>query len=177
MYTKPHIMKKNLLATVIFVIHHGQILLATKMKKVGAGLLNGYGGKEKSSDISLRHTACRELFEESGEGILVEPENLVPRCLIDFYFFDNHTDEPNWSVAFYLAFNFSGTASTTVEMADPTWHPLDTIPYDQMLPADQEFVPKILDTENHGTFRGLVRFSQDGKSVLSSEYHFAPLEI
>jgi len=46
MHPNPSIIKKKSLATVVFIINHDQILLATKMKKFGAGLLNDYGGKK-----------------------------------------------------------------------------------------------------------------------------------
>lgn len=164
-------------ATVVFVITQNNILLATKMKKVGAGKWNGYGGKPEPQDNSLRDTACRELFEESGKGIIVQPENLVPRCIINFYSFDNHSEKPDWTVAFYLAFDFTGIASSTEEMSSPTWFSLDQVPYENMLPADQEFIPKILDIQGMGTFYGTVRFSKDMQSIVVSEYNLAPLEI
>ena len=118
-------------ATVILIMKEGKVLLARKVKKIGAGMWNGYGGKSEPSDQSLRHTACRELYEESGMGIIVEPEDLV-------------------------------------EVAN----------YDEMLPADRDFMPVIIsnirqvNTDHLETpiTNGRVLFSPDMKSVVKSEY-------
>lgn len=154
-------------ATVVFLIRAGKILLGRKMKKVGAGKRNGYGGRAEPSDISIRHTACRELFEESGEGVVVEPENLVCESLVDFYFFDNHTTEPNWSVMFYIAEKFSGEATGTDEMSDPRWFPLDKIPFDEMLPADKIILEKLLAGK---PFTGRVRFNEKMTELIEAKF-------
>lgn len=162
-------------ATLVFPIKNNEILLAKKMKKIGAGKWNGFGGKPEPLDTSIRHTACRELFEESGYGIVTTPENLIPKAVIDFFFFDNFSDEPNWSVAIYVVFDFSGTATGTEEMQNPTWFNLDSIPYNEMLPADRDFLPRVISSET--TFTGKVRFNTEMNQVIESEYKEAPLEI
>jgi len=81
------------------------------MKKVGSGKWNGYGGKSEPTDKSIFHTACRELFEETGNGIVALPEDLIPKCEVDFFFYDNNTDVADWSVVFFLVKKFSGSAS------------------------------------------------------------------
>ncbi len=154
-------------ATVVFVIQNNKILLARKMKKIGAGKLNGYGGKPEPEDISIRHTACRELFEESGKGILVTPDNLSGESTVDFYFHDNKTTEPNWSVVFYLAHTFTGTATSTEEMSDPHWFNLNKIPYDEMLPADRIILEKLLSGKH---FNGFVRFNEEKTDLLESRF-------
>jgi len=161
-------------ATLIFPIKNNQILLAKKMKKVGAGKWNGFGGKPKLEDFSIRHTACRELFEESGFGIQTTPEKLIARAVINFYFFNNETDEPNWSVAIYLVKDFTGEAKDTEEMQTPTWFSIESIPYHEMLPADKDFLPKLFGEK---TFIGKVRFNQDMTKVIESDYSEMPLEI
>jgi 8-oxo-dGTP diphosphatase len=161
-------------ATLVFPIKNNRILLARKMKKVGAGKWNGFGGKPEQQDVTIRDTACRELFEETGEGIKTIPENLIPKAIIDFFFFDNISDEANFSVAIYLIEKFEGEAYGTPEMQTPTWFPVSLIPYDEMLPADKDFVPKLFGTE---TFYGRVRFSEDMSQVLESDYKVMPLEI
>ena len=171
-------------ATVILIMKEGKVLLARKVKKIGTGMWNGYGGKSEPSDESLRHTACRELYEESGMGIIVEPEDLTEVANIDFYYGENSIDrykaqnDANFSVTFYIAYKWSGEASSTDEMTDPTWFALDDIPYDEMLPADRDFMPVIIsnirqvNTDNLETpiTNGRVLFSLDMKSVVKSEY-------
>ncbi len=154
-------------ATVVFLLREGKILLARKMKKIGAGKRNGYGGRSEPTDQSIRHTACRELFEESGEGVVVMPENLICESLVDFYFFDNYTDEPNWSVMFYLAEKFNSEAKSTDEMSDPQWFDIGAIPYEEMLPADKTILEKLL----AGTpFTGYVRFNEKMTALVEAKF-------
>lgn len=153
-------------ATVVFPITENKVLLARKMKKVGAGKWNGFGGKPEGNE-TIRETACRELFEESGRGLVCKPEDLMAHAVVDFFFFDNHTGEPNWSVVFYTARIFEGTASGTSEMQSPTWFAYDAIPYDDMLPADKDFIPKIIRRE---IFKGRIRFNANMTGVSESDY-------
>jgi 8-oxo-dGTP pyrophosphatase MutT (NUDIX family) len=155
-------------ATVVFPMQQNKVLLGRKMLKVGAGKWNGYGGKPEPEDATIRHTACRELFEETGKGIMCQPEDLSVWAKIDFFLFDNQTSDPNFSVIFYTAEHFSGTAVQTAEMESPTWFAIDSIPYNEMLPADRDFIPKIFAGE---VFVGTVRFNADMSEVLTSSYH------
>lgn len=143
------------------------ITLAIKKKKIGAGKWNGYGGKPEPEDKMIRDTALRELFDESGKGIKADPEDLIPCALVDFYFFENKTDTPNWSVVVYLLERSSGEASETDEMGEPHSFAFDAIPYDNMMPGDREFLPKILRKE---TFHGVIRFNEDQTAVESSKF-------
>ncbi len=155
-------------ATLVFPIKNNQIILGTKLKKVGAGKRNGFGGKPEPKDLgNIRATAVRELWEESGKGLICNESDLQPKALIDFYFFDNTSNEPNWSVMIYTTEVFTGIASKTDEMDDPQPFDFDNIPYDHMLPADRDFLPKILAGE---TFRATVRFNADMSGVINIDY-------
>lgn len=154
-------------ATLVFPVRNNFITLAIKKKKIGAGKWNGYGGKPEPEDKTIRDTALRELFDESGKGLTADPEDLIPCALVDFYFFENETDTPNWSVVVYLLQHFSGAASGTDEMGEPRLFPIDAIPYENMMPGDREFLPKILRGE---TFHGIIRFNEDQTAVKSSKF-------
>ena len=172
-------------ATVVFLIQDNKILLARKVKKIGAGLWNGYGGKPEPKDISIKHTACRELYEESGMGIITEPDHLIEIANIDFYYGENSDNryeaqnDANFSVAFYIVYIWKGEAISTEEMIDPTWFALDDIPYNEMLPADKDFMPVIISNIKQANMKhtgipitnGRVIFNTDMKSVLKSEYN------
>ena len=153
-------------ATLVFPIENDRTLLALKKKKVGAGKWNGYGGKQEPGE-TIRAAAVRELFEESG-GIRTTEEDLRLRGRMDFYFFDNKTAEPNWSVVIYTTSTFSGEAIDTPEAGKPTWFFYDQIPYDNMLPADRDFLPKALSDEK--PFLGKVVFTEGMAEVASIEY-------
>ncbi len=153
-------------ATVVLIIKNSKILLALKGRKIGKGKWNGYGGKQKEIDATIRDTAVRELFEESGKGISVRKEDLIPCALIDFFLFKNDSTIADFSVVFYTAETFTGTAVTTAEMRKPTWFPVNELP-NNMRPADHTFFSKIIAGE---TFKGTVRFTKNGKSVLTESY-------
>ena len=101
-------------ATVVFLLKDGKVLLAVKKKKVGAGRLNGFGGKPEGTE-TLRACAVRELFEESGEGFVVEEQDLLPRARIKFFNQENNPDIPNMEVAFYVVSKWGGEAKETEE--------------------------------------------------------------
>lgn len=159
-----------MIATVVFLIKDNKILLAKKTKKIGVGLWNGYGGK-KEDEESLLHCAKRELCEETG-GVTVEEKDLEHAASINFYKFDNDTKQSDFAVEFFLCKIFEREAIETDEMAQPTWFDLaDTETmikvYEEMLPADKIFIPKILNGEK---FTGEVHFSEDMKSLVSYEF-------
>jgi len=151
-------------ATLTFPIKENKVLLSIKVKKIGAGFWNGYGGKIENE--SPNEAGARELFEESG-GIICEPNKLIPCAVIDFFFHSNETKESNWKVIVYLADDFSGEAVSTPEMINPEWFHFDSVPYDKMLPADHLFLPKILVGEK---FTGWIRFTEDMKKVHSYDF-------
>ena len=59
-------------------------------------------------------------------------------------------------------------------MVGATWFPIDSIPYDDMLPADEDFIPKIFEED---TFKGKVRFNEDLTAVVESEYTNTKIDI
>jgi 8-oxo-dGTP pyrophosphatase MutT (NUDIX family) len=154
-------------ATLVFPVSDWKMLLARKLKKIWAWLWNGFGGKIEPQDASIRHAACRELYEETGCGIIAHPDDLDHRAEIDFYSFDTTASTPDFSVSVYLVKRFSWMAQSTLEMAEPTWFPYDQLPFSDMLPADRLFIPKLLESE---TFRATVRFNQAMSWVLEYEF-------
>lgn len=157
--------------TLLFLEQGSKVLLARKGRKVGAGKLNGYGGKPDPGE-SLPEAACRETKQETGNGIICKPEDLELRACIDFYYAENDTDIPDHRVYMYVTSVFTGTAHETEEMKDPQWYERDSIPYSDMLPADRLFVPKILAGE---TFTGTVSFLPNFSGV--KEAIFTPMDV
>jgi len=130
------------LATLVFLVRDGRVILAAKKDKVGKGRLNGYGGKVEG-DESLRECLVRELANES-KGVIVREDDLLPRARIKFFNQENNPDIPDMDVMMYVAERFTGKAEESVEMGKAEEYPFDAIPFDQMLPADHLFVPNIL---------------------------------
>jgi ADP-ribose pyrophosphatase YjhB (NUDIX family) len=147
---------KNIeVATVTYLLRGNKICLARKKQEIhtagglsldnSAQTWNGYGGKVEKSDKSIRHTAVRELFDESGVKALTQ--NLIPTGKISFFWLGNDSDTPNMIVYFFLLYVFEGEPKETNEMGAPIFFTQDIIPYHEMMSADKVFLPKMLSGE------------------------------
>lgn len=154
-------------ATLTLPIVNNQILLAIKKKKVGAGKWNGFGGKPEPSDMDIYHTAQRELFEETGCGISCHKNDLYPVGIVSFFFHKNETITPDWEVVIFFVKKFTGIATSTSEMENPMWFDFKKIPYENMMPADREFFPFVIN-EKH--FTGIVRFDENQSAIVHSHF-------
>lgn len=159
------------LETVVFILKEDHlrkmVCLYLKMKKIGSGKRNGCGGKfDPLRDRDIFDTAIRELEEESS--VVCTRENLTLCAVIEFFDFGNSTDTPDHKVAFFTISNYKGEPKEVEpdKMQDPQWYDCTNLPKD-MLPADKEFVPKILAGE---TFIGKVYFKENFAGVEKSEY-------
>lgn len=167
---------KDINATLVYPIDGTTILLSQKLKKIGAGLINGFGGKPKADDENnLRRTACRELYEETGEGLLVDESNLTPRAVIRIFFFENTTKTPDWCFLVYTAKHWKGDAKPTEEMGMPEPYLFENIPFKKMMPADKYFLPRILSEEP--PFIGTFYYDAAKTAVIKAHFEKADLEI
>lgn len=135
-------------ATLTFIIDGEQILLIRKKRGLGAGKINGPGGRLEPGETA-RACAIREVQEELG----VTPIDPVWVGESLFQFVDGYSIH----VHTYLARAFSGTARETDE-AIPLWTDIKAIPYDQMWEDDQYWLPLLL---NNQSFRGRYLFDDD----------------
>ncbi len=159
---------KTIKATLIYVKNIGNVLLAKKRRKIGAGLWNGYGGKLKKNDTFLKN-ACDEFEKESGGAILGE-KKLEPQALIGFFSYKNFSEVPDFTVLVYTIQHFyvHGDPVKTDEMGDPQWFNRQDIPYNEMLPPDRIFLPRILDGD---IFITNFRFN-DKKKTSATEFGY-----
>ncbi|MFZ4499922.1 MAG: NUDIX domain-containing protein [Minisyncoccia bacterium] len=159
-------------ATIVYIIdpETNEVLMARKVRKVGTGFWFGYGGKIEPGQTPQECT-IEETLEESGGIIRLSEAELEPVALIEFYK-GEHTvpkaDAPLFSVLFYRALKTKasvGEPLTTDEMADPTWFPIDSLPWDEIMPGDELLLPQVL----AGTpIKGWVHFTSDEKGVIGS---------
>ena len=141
-------------ATIVFIVKDGQILLIEKKRGLGAGKINGPGGK-----IETGETPLEGAIRETQEELLITPH--APRKLGELRFSMSHC--PDILCHVYRADDFTGTPTETEE-AVPVWTALDAIPYDRMWEDDRHWLPLLLDERSF-----LGRFVFEGESMMWSE--------
>lgn len=144
-------------ATLMFIIDESkhEVLLIRKKRGLGAGKINGPGGKMELGESSIE-CAVRETQEELGVTAL-DP---VHQGELLFQFVDGlrmHVDV-------YVATRHEGEAVETPE-ALPLWTSLDSLPFEEMWADDIHWLAGALIDRRH--FTG--RFAFDDDTMLSHE--------
>jgi len=106
-----------------------------KKRGFGAGRWNGFGGKIGEGE-SIEEAMVREVEEEA----CVTPLNLTERGIIEFH---NIGQEEILEVHIFYTQQYSGTPEETEEMR-PQWFTVEDIPYADMWPDDQYWLPQVL---------------------------------
>jgi len=138
-------------ATLLFVRRDGQVLLIRKKRGLGAGKINGPGGRLDNGETP-QQCAIREVQEE----LRVTPIAVRLRGELAFQFTDGYA----LFVSVFSAENCDGEPQETDE-ALPIWTPVNAIPFDEMWADDRWWFPHLL---NERFFRG--RFLFDGDDLL-----------
>jgi len=151
-------------ATLMFVVDEemGQVLLIRKKRGLGAGKINGPGGKIDPGESSL-DCAVRETQEELGVTAL----NPIKHGELWFTFLDGlrmHVDV-------YRATEYLGEAIETEE-AEPKWTPLTELPFEEMWADDSHWLKQLL--EEQLKFTG--KFTFDGENMLSAEVKWGQVD-
>ena len=141
-------------ATLLFVVRDGQILLIRKKRGLGAGKVNGPGGRIEAGETP-RQGAVREVEEE----LHVTPTGLSRRGELRFQFVDGYSIH----VHVFSATDCRGEAEETDE-AIPLWTDLGEIPYHEMWADDRIWLPLMLAGKE---FSG--RFVFDGDAMLDHD--------
>jgi 8-oxo-dGTP diphosphatase len=147
----------GLRATLMFIVDEQAqtVLLIRKKRGLGAGKINGPGGKIDPGETSLE-CAIRETQEELGVTAF-EP---VKHGELWFQFVDGlalHVDV-------FRATRWEGEAIETPE-AIPLWTPLNALPFDEMWADDRFWLAELLIEKKH--FTGKFLFDDD--TMLSNE--------
>ncbi|SDU09946.1 8-oxo-dGTP diphosphatase [Verrucomicrobium sp. GAS474] len=142
----------------------GRILLIRKLRGLGAGKINGPGGKVEPGETPLA-AAVRETEEEIG----VTPTDL--REMGDLHFrFVNETGVGAGLQLHCTVFRAGGYARKNgascgepveTDEAIPLWHPLDDLPFHEMWADDIFWLPLLIEGDR---FEGRFRF--DGEKML-----------
>jgi 8-oxo-dGTP diphosphatase len=151
-----------------FVVREGEVLLIRKKRGLGAGKINGPGGKIDPGETPLA-AARRECREEIG----VVPLGVREAGQLHFQFVDG--------LALHcVVFRADGCEGhlTETDEAVPLWTPLDAIPFDAMWQDDRHWFPWMLERR---PFRGYFVFAQEAmlEAVLTgpSSHHPLPAPV
>jgi 8-oxo-dGTP diphosphatase len=137
-------------ANLCFVVRNGRILLIRKKRGLGAGKINGPGGRLEKGETA-EQAAIRETQEEIG----VTPDGLAQLGELFFQFLDGY----KLHVAVFRANDCSGELIETDE-ATPFWVDTEKIPYAEMWQDDAHWLPLVL---SRVRFRGFFVF--DGERL------------
>jgi len=121
-------------ATLLFVIKGNHILLIHKKRGLGAGKINGPGGRVDAGE-SPRDAAVREVQEE----LRIRPLNVRPAGRLRFQFRDGYA----LLAHVFRADDHEGTPVETAE-ATPMWYPVDALPFPRMWADDPLWMPHLL---------------------------------
>lgn len=135
-------------ATLLFVIRDGSVLLIRKKRGLGAGKINGPGGRLEENETP-RQCAIRETNEE----LVINPLNVRDAGEL---FFHAH-DMPRIHGHVFVATDYEGTPTETDE-AIPVWFRFDDIPFDEMWEDDRYWLRRVLDGES---VRGYFTFEEE----------------
>ena len=138
-------------ATLTFVIEGGRLLLIRKKRGLGAGKINGPGGRLEPGERP-EQCAVREVEEELG----ITPQGLRARGELRFQFADGYSIH----VYVFSADGYAGQPRETDE-AVPLWFGLDEVPYHEMWADDVLWLPQLLAGDSIGG-----RFVFDGDALL-----------
>ena len=138
----------EMLATLMFIVRDGQILLIEKKRGLGAGKINGPGGK-----IDPGETPLQAVIRETQEELMITPLEL--RKIGELRFVMSMC--PDILCHVYRADSFEGTPTETDEAA-PVWTALDAIPYDRMWEDDRHWLPLLIEDK---TFIGNFIFEEE----------------
>ena len=145
--------------TTLAIIEDGdRVLLAMKKRGFGVGWWNGYGGKVHE-DESIDEAMVRELQEESG----VRASSYRERAKIEFIFLGT---EKVVEMHVFEVTKYDGLPIETDEMS-PKWFLKSDIPYEEMWPADRNWMPLFFEGRN---FTGRVVFDGETKALIESNF-------
>lgn len=153
----PATWKPNMVANLVFLVRENEVLLIHKKTGLGAGKINGPGGKLEPGETPIE-AAVREVQEE----LLITPSGLEEMGVLHFDFVDGL----KLHCTVFRGTGFEGTPTETRE-ARPEWFPIDDLPLDRMWADDRHWLPQMLAGHHFQAW-----FEFDGEKMLSKEVRF-----
>ncbi len=142
--------------TLCLLLKEGEVLLAMKKRRFGAGRWNGVGGKLEPGE-SLEAAALRETEEEIG--VKIPPGKLEKVGVLKFFWPE---DKKDWEqeVHIFTAREWDGEPVESEEMK-PQWFKHENIPFSEMWPDDSHWLPLVLEGKK---IEGEFYFSDEGNT-------------
>lgn len=122
-------------ATLLFVIRNGDVLLIHKKRGIGAGKINGPGGRVGPGETPLA-AAVREVEEE----LRVTPRGVSKVGEVLFHVLEGVAIR----IHVFRASDVDGEPRETDE-AKPLWVAVDRIPFESMWEDDRQWFPLLLE--------------------------------
>ena len=143
--------------TLLFLVRDGEVLMGLKKRGLGAGRVNGVGGKVEPGE-TLGEAAARECREEIG----VTPFDLAEVADLEFLM---DVDREPWLIRarVFTSRRWEGQPVETAEFA-PRWFAVDDVPYERMWADDRHWLPRVLAGES---VRGRFEFDSVERLVSS----------
>lgn len=149
-------------------IPRGEVWLAKKKTKLCADRYNGYGGSLKPGE-STENCMIREFHEESEAT--TTRENLVDVGCISFYRGDKTHESTLICVCYiFLITDISGVMVETKEMGAPIPFPFNRLPFDEMMPSDRLWLPRIL--SNKSRVGGSIILNDEMNKLVADDLTF-----
>ncbi|MEM6278284.1 MAG: 8-oxo-dGTP diphosphatase [Verrucomicrobiota bacterium] len=153
----PETWQPNMVANLVFLTRGEEVLLIHKKTGLGAGKINGPGGKLEEGETA-HEAAIREVQEE----LEITPKGLEEMGVLHFDFVDGL----KLHCTVFRGSEFEGVPTETRE-AKPEWFPVDALPLDRMWADDRHWLPRMLTGKR---FQAWFRF--DDEEMLSKEVRF-----
>lgn len=145
-------------ATLMFVQREQEVLLIRKKRGLGAGKINGPGGRIEPGETP-EECAIRETQEE----LLIDALDVTPAGEL---FFHAEDEMPCIHAHLFVAADYRGEPSETDE-AIPLWIDIRELPFDEMWEDDRLWLREVLEGK---TVRGWFTF--EGESLLDHRVEF-----
>ncbi len=116
----------------------GEILFGVKGRKIGQGRRMWPGGNKEAHHLTLADCATAEVLEETGLTVY----NLKALGRLDCV---TESGFPmTRQVYIFATCDYEGDLVATDELGDPQWFPADALPWSNMWPSDQYWIPTVL---------------------------------
>ncbi len=148
----------NMRATLLFLQQDGRVLLIRKKRGLGAGKINGPGGRIEPGETAMQ-CVIREVEEELGI-VTLDP---VEKGVLHFQFVDGLA----LHCVVFTATRFTGDPIETDE-AIPLWMSPESLPFDEMWEDDRHWLPQVLAGQHFQAW-----FEFDGEQMLSRVVEFS----